>query len=119
NILNATKLAMTRAIEALEVTPELILIDALKLENILIEQRGIIKGDTKSASIAAASIVAKVYRDALMTEDDGKHPEYGFAAHKGYGTKRHMDAIRTHGILEEHRRSFLKKFLAENRKRDL
>lgn len=111
NILNATRLAMKRAIENLEVAPDLILIDAVKLDEMEAEQISIVKGDTKSASIAAASIVAKVYRDRLMTEAGREHPEYGFEFHKGYATKQHRDAILKHGMLKEHRKSFLKKLL--------
>lgn len=109
NILNATKLAMKRAIEGLEEEPELILIDAVKLDGVEIEQCSIVKGDAKSASIAAASIIAKVYRDRLMEEEGRKHPEYGFESHKGYPTKQHREAILKHGVLKDHRRSFLKK----------
>lgn len=111
NILNATKLAMKRAIEGLKEEPELILIDAVKLEDVGIQQCSIIKGDAKSASIAAASIIAKVYRDRLMEEEGKRYPEYGFESHKGYPTKQHREAILEHGVLQDHRRSFLKKLL--------
>lgn len=111
NILNATKLAMKRAIEGLKVRPDFLLIDAVALADVEIEQESIIKGDAKSASIAAASIVAKVYRDALMVEAGKIHPEYGFESHKGYGTKQHREAILKYGILQEHRKSFLKKLV--------
>lgn len=108
NILNATKLAMKRAVENLSIRPDLVLIDALRLEDLGIEQIGIVKGDLKSASIAAASIVAKVYRDEKMKEEGKRYPQYGFESHKGYGTKRHIAAIKQHGLLPLHRRSFLK-----------
>lgn len=111
NILNATKLAMKRAVEGLKVRPDFLLIDAVALADVEIEQESIIKGDAKSASIAAASIVAKVYRDALMVEAGKIHPEYGFESHKGYGTKQHREAILKYGILQEHRKSFLKKLV--------
>lgn len=106
NILQATKLAMKRAVENLKVRPHFLLIDALELSNIKIPQRGIIGGDTLSASIAAASIVAKVSRDQWMRELHELYPEYGFARNKGYGTKEHLDALRCFGPCPLHRRSF-------------
>ena len=114
NILEATKLAMKKALEALKVKPQLLLIDALTLP-IDLPQRGIIKGDALSVSIAAASIIAKETRDALLLDYDAKYPEYGFASHKGYGTKAHVQAIKEHGPLPIHRRSFLKNILNENK----
>ncbi|OJV64707.1 MAG: ribonuclease HII [Clostridiales bacterium 38-18] len=108
NILNATKLAMKRAIEAMSMSPDYLLIDAVKLNEISIVQESIIKGDSRSVSIAAASIIAKVARDRMLKEMDKKYPMYGLASHKGYGTDQHYQAIREHGILPEHRRSFLK-----------
>lgn len=111
NILEATKLAMRRAVEALAKKPEVLLIDAVKLGLPDIEERAIIKGDALSVSIAAASIIAKETRDDILRLYDQMYPEYGFAAHKGYGTKAHMEAIAQYGILPIHRRSFLKKFL--------
>lgn len=108
NILNATKVAMKSAIEALEVVPEFVLVDAVKIPDIQIEQEGIIKGDALSVSIAAASILAKVTRDRLMLEYDKEYPQYGFAMHKGYGTKEHIEAIREYGPSTIHRRSFLR-----------
>lgn len=113
NILNATKLAMKRAIEALseQITPDFLLIDAVRLADIPIEQENLIKGDSRSASIAAASIMAKVTRDHMLYELDQKYPQYHFANHKGYGTKAHYEAIEKYGILPEHRRSFLKNYL--------
>lgn len=106
NILNATKLAMTRAIE--QIKPDYLLIDALTLPNLSTIQKGIIKGDSQSASIAAASIVAKVTRDRMLLELHEKYPMYRFDKHKGYGTKEHYEAINTYGLISEHRRSFLK-----------
>ncbi len=108
NILNATKLAMKRAIEAMTVSPDYLLIDAVKLNEISIAQESLIKGDSRSVSIAAASIIAKVTRDRMLKEMDKKYPMYGLASHKGYGTDQHYQAIRQYGILPEHRRSFLK-----------
>ncbi|MCX8131950.1 MAG: ribonuclease HII [Clostridia bacterium] len=110
NILNATKKAMKAAVESLKPAPELILIDAVKLEEVYIEQEAIIKGDALSISIAAASILAKVTRDRLIEEMDGLYPQYGFAKHKGYGTKEHIDAIKKFGICPIHRISFTKNF---------
>jgi len=106
NILQATKLAMKRAVENLKVRPHFLLIDALELPSIKIPQRGIIGGDALSASIAAASILAKVSRDHWMSELHGLYPEYGFAKNKGYGTKEHLDALRRFGPCPLHRKSF-------------
>ena len=108
NILNATYVAMKRAIEALSMQPDFILLDAVTLKDVEIPQRGIIKGDTLSHSIAAASIIAKVERDRLISAYDSQYPEYKFSKHKGYGTKEHMDCIRKLGLLPIHRRSFTK-----------
>lgn len=105
NILEATKKAMIEAVNNLSVKPEHLLIDAVKL-NIDIPQTPIIKGDAKSESIAAASIVAKVTRDRMMVELDKMHPEYDFKHNKGYGTKKHIEAIEKYGILKEHRKTF-------------
>ena len=105
NILEATKKAMKEALNNLSVKPEHVLIDAVKLD-IDIPSTSIIKGDAKSQSIAAASIMAKVTRDRMMYELDKEHPEYDFAHNKGYGTKKHIEAIRKYGILKEHRKSF-------------
>lgn len=105
NILNATKRAMLEAVNNLNVKPEHLLIDAVKL-NTDIPQTSIIKGDAKSESIAAASIIAKVTRDRMMVELDKIHPEYDFKHNKGYGTKRHIEAIRKYGIIKEHRKTF-------------
>ena len=105
NILNATKRAMLEAVNNLNVKPEHLLIDAVKL-NTDIPQISIIKGDAKSESIAAASIIAKVTRDRMMIELDKIHPEYDFKHNKGYGTKKHIEAIRKYGIIKEHRKTF-------------
>lgn len=105
NILEATKKAMIEAVNNLSVKPEHLLIDAVKL-NVDIPQTSIIKGDAKSESIAAASIIAKVTRDRMMIELDKEHPEYDFKHNKGYGTKKHIEAIEKYGILKEHRKTF-------------
>lgn len=105
NILEATKKAMIEAVNNLSVKPEHLLIDAVKL-NIDIPQTSIIKGDAKSESIAAASIIAKVTRDRMMIELDKLHPEYDFKHNKGYGTKKHIEAIEKYGIIKEHRKTF-------------
>ena len=105
NILEATKLAMKEAIDKCSIKPEHVLIDAVKLE-LDIPSTSIVKGDAKSQSIAAASIIAKVTRDRMMDELDKKHPVYLFKKNKGYGTKAHIEAIRKYGIIEEHRKTF-------------
>ncbi len=110
NILNATYLAMNRAIEQLKIKADYALIDGNRIPaDIKVDCKTVIKGDAKSMSIAAASILAKVTRDRLLLEYDEKYPQYGFAKHKGYGTAEHMNAIRKYGISEVHRPSFLKK----------
>ncbi|MGC2236582.1 MAG: ribonuclease HII [Pyrinomonadaceae bacterium] len=106
NILQATKKAMRLAVEALQPKADFLLIDAVQLKEISLPQKSIIKGDAVSASIAAASILAKTYRDNLMRELDKTFPEYGFAKHVGYGTKAHFEAIRKHGACPLHRKSF-------------
>ena len=106
NILNATKKAMYNAIRDLKTIPNHVLIDAVNLEDLKISSTSIIKGDAKSASIAAASIVAKVYRDRMLIEEEKKYPGYGFDKHKGYGTKLHIEKIKELGVLENHRKSF-------------
>ena len=106
NILQATKKAMRLAVEKLAPPPDFLLIDALQLKEINLPQKGIIKGDAISASIAAASIIAKTYRDNLMRELDKIYPQYGFAKHVGYGTKTHFAALKQHGACPLHRRSF-------------
>ncbi|MFI3243357.1 MAG: ribonuclease HII [Akkermansia sp.] len=106
NILRATHMAMRRAAEALQPACDFCLIDGLAVPNFPIPSANLVKGDARSLSIAAASILAKVTRDHIMQELDRQHPEYGFAKHSGYGTKMHLEAIRTHGITIHHRRSF-------------
>lgn len=111
NILNATKLAMVQAIENLNVKPEYVLIDGNQRIDIAIPLDTVVKGDAKSESIACASIIAKVTRDRLLIEYDKKYPEYGFAKHKGYGTKVHIEAIKQYGLTPIHRPSFCQKFI--------
>ena len=122
NILNATKEGLTTAIKELEKDlqekqrefdkPEIILVDALtKIDTDHIPYRSIIKGDAKSYSIAAASIIAKVTRDRIMRQWDEVYPVYGFAKHKGYGTAAHIQAIKEYGLCPLHRRSFVKNFI--------
>lgn len=106
NILKATWKAMRLALVGLERLPEMALVDGNPVRGLPCESKYIIKGDARSLSIAAASVIAKVTRDRLMTELDVEFPEYGFAAHKGYGTQAHLDAIRTYGPLPCHRKSF-------------
>ena len=106
NILQATKKAMRLAIENLSPKADFLLIDAVQLKEINLPQKAIIKGDAISASIAAASILAKTYRDNLMKEMDAHYPNYGFAKHVGYGTKAHFEALRFHGACSLHRKSF-------------
>jgi ribonuclease HII len=106
NILNATKLAARRAIRQLRVLPDYLLLDALELDGVTIPQEGIVKGDARCFSIAAASIVAKVTRDRLMERYDGEYPQYHFARHKGYGTEEHLRAIARAGVSTLHRRTF-------------
>ena len=108
NILNASMLAMRRAVEALPVTADFALIDGNCSRGFNIPTETVVKGDAKSYSIAAASILAKVTRDRQCEELDKAYPEYGIAKHKGYPTKEHMDAVREHGPSPIHRRSFLK-----------
>lgn len=111
NILNAAFLAMKRAVEAMSVKPDLVLVDGNRKPNTGYEEITLVKGDSKSISIAAASILAKVSRDRYMKELSAKYPEYKFEQHKGYGTKLHYEMIEKYGILPDHRRSFLKKIL--------
>ena len=111
NILQATYEAMREAIKNLKIQPDIILVDAIKIPGILIPQVPIIKGDEKSVSIAAASIIAKVTRDRLMIEYDKIFSEYGFKSNKGYGSKQHIDAIKKHGSCPLHRSTFIKNFL--------
>lgn len=108
NILNATMLAMRRAITALKVSADYALVDGNCIRDYPIPARAIIKGDSLSMSVAAASILAKVTRDRLCLEDDRQYPMYGFAKHKGYGTAEHIAALRTYGPCPIHRKTFLK-----------
>ncbi len=112
NILQATFLAMRRAVEGLEIKPRLALVDGNRVPPLNdVDVETIVKGDAKSASIAAASIIAKVSRDRYMLEMAEKYPEYHFEKHKGYGTKLHYEMIEKYGICDIHRKSFLKKVL--------
>lgn len=112
NILNATKKAMLQAINGLKPTAQYLLIDAVSLEQTLIPQMSIIKGDLKSASIAAASIIAKVTRDRIIEEYAKEYPMYGFERHKGYGTREHINAIKEYGACSIHRLSFISKYVS-------
>lgn len=109
NILNATMLAMKKAVEGLKIKPELVLVDGNKIPNLNCCCEFVVKGDSKSASIAAASIVAKVKRDQIMKELDKKYSNYFFKDNKGYGTKKHYESILKYGITSQHRKTFLKK----------
>lgn len=112
NILEATYIAMNKAIDGLKVKPDFALIDGNRIpKGITVPCEPVVKGDSKSCSVAAASILAKVTRDRLMLEYDKKYPQYLFAKHKGYGTKAHYEAIKKYGICEIHRKSFLKNVL--------
>ncbi len=113
NILQATYEAMRAAVQNLPVKPEILLNDAVTIPEVDIPQVPIIKGDAKSVSIAAASIIAKVTRDRIMVEYDKEFPGYGFAGHKGYGTKAHIEALKELGPSPIHRRTFIKKFVSE------
>ena len=113
NILQATFLAMRRALEQLTVRPEIALIDGNRETDFGLPVKTVVKGDSLSANIAAASVLAKVTRDNIMVELAQQYPEYGFEIHKGYGTKAHYEALRTYGPSPIHRRSFLKKFYGE------
>ena len=113
NILNAAMLAMKRAVEGLEKKPALVLVDGNKIPDVHFEARAVVKGDAVSASIAAASILAKVTRDRYMVEMAENYPQYGFERHKGYGTKLHRERILEYGACPLHRPSFLKKIYAK------
>ena len=113
NILNATFLAMQRALDQLNVRPDLALIDGNRETDFGLPVKTVVKGDSLSANIAAASVLAKVTRDDIMLEQAKLYPEYGFDVHKGYGTKAHYAALREHGHCAIHRLSFLKKFYGE------
>lgn len=112
NILNATKMGVTRVVEDLNIKPDLILVDALThIDTKGIPYDSIIKGDAKCYSIAAASIIAKVTRDRIMRQWDEIYPQYGFLTHKGYGTAKHIQAIKEYGLCKIHRKSFTKNFI--------
>lgn len=113
NILRATFLAMRRALDQLTVRPEIALIDGNRETDFGLPVKTVVKGDSLSANIAAASILAKVTRDNIMVELAQQYPEYGFEIHKGYGTKAHYEALRTYGPCPIHRKTFLKKFYGE------
>ncbi|MBE6032689.1 MAG: ribonuclease HII [Clostridiales bacterium] len=108
NILEATKKAMKEAVAGLEIQPEYLLLDAVELKDLDIPQTPLIKGDSLSRSIAAASIVAKVIRDRMMVDYDAQYPGYAFASNKGYGTAAHYEGLKAQGMTPIHRRSFLK-----------
>ena len=111
NILNATMLAMKRAVDGLDIPADYAMIDGNKIPNLNIPSEYVIKGDANSMSIAAASILAKVTRDRLCADYEKEYPQYGFAKHKGYGTKLHREMILKYGPCKIHRMSFLKKLL--------
>ncbi len=113
NILQATFLAMKRAVNGLICSPALALVDGNRLPDIEIQAKTVVKGDSVSASIAAASILAKVTRDRYMKELDKKYPEFNFAANKGYGTPQHKEALKKYGFTPEHRQLFLRNLIAE------
>jgi len=113
NILQATYRAMQEAVCSLSVVPDLALIDGNRAPDLPMTSKTVIKGDSLSANIAAASILAKVTRDRIMEELDSQYPQYGFSVHKGYGTKRHYEALRSYGACAIHRMSFLRKFYGE------
>lgn len=110
NILNATYIAMKKALDGLSEKPDFILLDAVTLKDVSIPQKGIIKGDSLSLSIAAASIIAKVERDRIVAGYDEIYPHFSFGKHKGYGTSEHIDCIKKYGLLPIHRKSFTKNF---------
>lgn len=105
-IVPATKLAVTRALDSLSLAPDYLITDYLLLPNCPLPQTALVKGDRRSLTVAAASVLAKTARDALMREFDGEYPGYGYARHKGYGTPQHQEAIRRMGLCEIHRKSF-------------
>ncbi|MEE0868105.1 MAG: ribonuclease HII [Clostridia bacterium] len=113
NIRNATYMAMNRAINALNIKPDYVLIDGDCIKGCELPHECVVKGDGKSASIAAASILAKVSRDRYMAEMAKKYPQYGFEKHKGYGTALHIAALKEFGACEIHRKTFIKKFVSE------
>ena len=111
NIRNATYMAMNRAIEALGIKPDYVIVDGDNIKECVLPHECIVKGDSKSLSIAAASILAKVSRDRHMLQMAEKYPQYGFEKHKGYGTKAHIEALKEFGPCEIHRKTFIKKFV--------
>ena len=111
NILNATYLAMNKAVDGMQILPDFVLIDGNSIKNMTVPHQTVVKGDAKSISIAAASILAKVSRDRYMLALDKKMPQYQFAKHKGYGTKLHYEMLTEHGVSDSHRISFLGSFL--------
>lgn len=113
NILQATFLAMRRALEQLDVKPDMVLVDGNRLTDFGVPAKSVVKGDSLSANIAAASVLAKVTRDDLMLTEAENFPQYGFEIHKGYGTKAHYEALRAHGPSPIHRMTFLKKFYGQ------
>lgn len=115
NILNAAMLAMKRAVVGLGITPDLALIDGNRLPELDCKSRFVIKGDATSASISAASVLAKVARDRYMKDLAEKYPQYAFEKHKGYGTKLHYEMLEKYGISDVHRRSFLKKLINDGK----
>ena len=112
NILNAAKLAMAEAVKGMEIQPDFVLCDAISRLDIPQDMMGIIKGDSLSYSIGAASIIAKQHRDKIMMDYAEKYPVYGFEQHKGYGTKQHREALLEYGPCEIHRATFIKKIMA-------
>ncbi|MGF1774143.1 ribonuclease HII [Vibrio wakamikoensis] len=106
NILQATMVAMQRAVAGLKVQPDMVLIDGNRTPELPMDAQAVVKGDLRVAEISAASIIAKVVRDQEMDELDAQHPEFGFAKHKGYPTKAHFEAIEQHGVIAQHRKSF-------------
>ena len=115
NILQATYLAMKKAVEGLDVPADYALIDGNRMPPLSVDGETVVKGDAKSPSIAAASILAKVSRDRFMLELDEKYPQYKFSQHKGYGTKLHYEMLTEHGVSDCHRMSFLKSFFGEKK----
>lgn len=112
NILQATKKGLTQSLKSLNIKPNIILVDALTgIDTLGIPYKSIVKGDAKSYSIATASIIAKVTRDRIMREWDKIYPQYGFAAHKGYGTAKHIEKIKQYGLCPIHRKTFCKSFI--------
>ena len=114
NILQATMLAMKRAVEGLGIKPDMALVDGNRMPELDCPAENVIKGDAKSASISAASVLAKVARDRYMREIAEKYPQYCFEQHKGYGTKLHCDMLKKYGASDVHRKTFLKRILGES-----